>query len=335
MKVTGPVYRPNRSTSRGASAASAGRIFYNFQWRHMTSSHRRCLVVLGLALAILLPGAVRLSAWGAEGHHIVALLAWGLMTPAARNEATTILGGGPGGPADEDMFVAASTWADEVRSSRPETYNWHFVDIPVGEAHFDAGRDCKPTARGDCVIAEIARARAELTDPSRSAVLKAESLKFLIHFVGDLHQPLHAVDDHDRGANDVKVAGFGGEPGRTTNLHAVWDTGLIRLSTETEAARAARLRDDLSSHPVDVSLDVVKWAEESHDIALRVTYHYPAFSPSGPPLEPITLDSSYRAAAIAAIDRQLERAGARLGALLNSLLGHREPRRTGRWTRPH
>jgi hypothetical protein len=329
MMVTGPVYRPNRSTSRGGRAAAAGRILYNSQSRRMTSSGRRCLVVLGLALAVLFPRAVRLSAWGAEGHHIVAHLAWGLMTPAVRDEATTILGGG------EDAFVAASTWADEVRSSRPETYKWHFVDIPVGEAHFDAGRDCKRTERGDCVIAEIARAGAELTDPSRSADLKAESLKFLIHFVGDVHQPLHAVDDHDRGANDVKIAAFGGDPRRATNLHAVWDTGLIGLSTETEAARAARLLDDLASHPVDVSLDVVKWTEESHDVALRVTYHYPAFSPSGPPLEPITLDSSYRAAAIAAIDRQLERAGARLGALLNSLLGHREPRRTGRWTRPH
>lgn len=288
----------------------------------MKSRHRRGLVVLGLALSALSSRAVRLSAWGAEGHHIVARVAWALMTPAARDQATTILGGG------EDRFIAAATWADEVRSSRPETYNWHFVDIPVGEAHFDAGRDCKPTERGDCAIAEIARARAELTDLSRSAGLKAESLKFLIHFVGDLHQPLHAVDDHDRGANDVRVAALSGEPGRATNLHAVWDTGLISLSPESEEVRALRLLDDLSAQPVDVSLDVVKWAEESHDVALRVAYHYPAFSPDGPPLEPITLDSSYRAAAVAAIDRQLERGGVRLGALLNSLLGHGGSRHT-------
>jgi hypothetical protein len=305
MMVTKAVYRPNRSPSRG----------YNFQSRHMPSSRRRYFVVFGLAVAALFPRAARLSAWGAEGHHIVARVAWALMTQAARDEATTILGGG------EDVFVAASTWADEVRPGRPETYNWHFVDIPVDEAHFDAGRDCKPTERGDCVIAEIARARAEVTDASRSANLKAESLKFLIHCVGDLHQPLHAVDDHDRGGNDVRVAPLGGETGRATNLHAVWDTGLISLSTETEAARAARLLDELSAHPIDMSLDVVKWAEESHDVALRVAYHYPAFSPSGPPLEPIALDASYRAAAITAVDRQLERGGARLGVLLNSLLG--------------
>jgi len=286
-------------------------------------------VVFGFAFAVLFPQAVDVSAWGAEGHHIVARLAWALMTPAARDEVTTVLGGGPG---DEDVFIAAATWADEVRSSRPETYNWHFVDIPVSEAHFDAGRDCKPTERGDCVIAEIARARTELTDPSRPAALKAESLKFLIHCVGDLHQPLHAVDDHDRGGNDVRVAPLGGEPGRASNLHAVWDTGLISVSTEPEAARAARLLDDLSAHPVDVGLDVVKWAEESHDVAVRVTYHYSAFSSSGPPPEPITLDASYRAAAIAAIDLQLERGGARLGALLNALFGHRESR-AGLWAR--
>jgi hypothetical protein len=289
----------------------------------MTSFRRRSLVALGFAFAALVPRAVYLSAWGAEGHHIVARLAWALMTPAARDEASTILGGG------EEAFIAAATWPDEIRSRRPETYNWHFVDIPVGEMHFDAGRDCRPTERGDCVIAEIARARTEVTDPRRPADLRAESLKFLIHFVGDLHQPLHAVDDQDRGGNDVRVAPLGGEPGRATNLHALWDTGLIGVSTEPEAARAARLLDDLSAHPVDVSLDVVKWAEESHDVALRVTYHYSAFSSSGPPLDPITLDSSYRAAAIAAIDLQLERGGARLAALLNALFGHREPSHVG------
>jgi len=298
----------------------------------MTPVHRSDVAVLGLVFAALLSRAVCLSAWGAEGHHIVARLAWAQMTPAARDEATAILGGGsggPGGPGGEDVFLAAATWPDEIRSSRPETYNWHFVDIPVGETHFDAERDCKPTERGDCVIAEIARARTELLDPRRPADLKAESLKFLIHCVGDLHQPLHAVDDHDRGGNDVRVAPLGGEPGRATNLHALWDTGLISMSTEPEATRAARLLDDLSTRPVDVSLDVVKWAEESHDVALRVAYRYAAFSSSGPPPALIALDSSYRAAATVAIDLQLERGGARLGALLNSLLVRREPRRAG------
>jgi hypothetical protein len=171
------------------------------------------------------------------------------------------------------------------------------------------------------VIAEIARARAELVDPRRDTALKAESLKYLIHFVGDLHQPLHSVDNHDRGGNDVKVVALRGEEGRATNLHSAWDTGLINLSTETEAARAARLLADLREHPVNLTLDVVRWADESHDVATHSVYRYPKFSPDGPPTDPVELDEAYRAAATAAIDRQLEVAGARLAALLNSLFG--------------
>lgn len=268
-----------------------------------------------LAILALPPAMAPVSAWGAQGHHVVARLAWALMTPAARSQATGLLGGG------QDAFVSGSTWADDIRSNRPETYNWHFVDIPSDKARYDAARDCPPTEKGDCVIAEIARARAEVVDPGRSAALKAESLKCLVHFVADLHQPLHAVDNHDRGGNDVKVAPLRGPDGRATNLHSAWDTGLINLSTETEAARADRLVADLKAHPPSVSLDVVKWAEDSHDTAVGVAYHYPSFSLTGPGPDPITLDDAYRAAAMTAIERQFELAGARLAALLNAILG--------------
>jgi hypothetical protein len=277
----------------------------------------RLLLVGLLALGALTvaPASVPLSAWGAQGHHIVARIAWALMTPAAREKASAILGGGA-----ED-FIASATWADTVRNDRPETANWHFVDIPVTATHYDAARDCRPTKTGDCLVAALARARAELADRSRSAAETAESLKFLIHFVGDAHQPLHDIDDHDRGGNDVRVTALRGEDGRATNLHSVWDTGLINLSTETEAARAARLLADLQGHPPAPMLDVVRWVEDGHALALSVAYQYPGFSPDGPPAAPVTLDPAYREAAIATIDRQLALAGARLAALLNALLG--------------
>jgi hypothetical protein len=278
---------------------------------------RRLTVVVAISLLAVWPrGATRLSAWGAQGHHIVARIAWALMVPAARTEATSLLGGG------QDAFVASATWADDVRSSRPETYNWHFVDIPVDRSRYDAARDCPPTEKGDCVIAEIARARAELADPKRSPALRAESLKFLVHFVGDIHQPLHAIDDHDRGGNDVLVASLGDGPqGRATNLHAVWDTGVINLSTQTEAAHADALLAALKTHPADAHTDVVKWAEESHDIALRVAYHYPQFRPDGPPKDAVVLGEAYLTVAASTMDERLMTAGARLAALLNAILG--------------
>jgi hypothetical protein len=272
-------------------------------------------MLVGAAIVAVMLGAPRLSAWGAAGHHVVARIAWGLLTPAVRAQATTLLGGG------QDAFVTAATWADEVRSARPETYNWHFVDIPYGEMHYNAARDCPATEKGDCVIAEIARATADLRDAGTAAVQRAEALKYLIHFVGDLHQPLHAIDNKDRGGNDVRVLALRADDGRNTNLHAAWDTGLINLSDETEAARAARLLSaTLEIHPHDMDLDPIMWAEQSHDTAVRVTYAYPSFSPAGPGPDPIALNDAYRTRAVAAIDRQLQLGGHRLAALLNSLL---------------
>ena len=283
----------------------------------MLKRRARVLASLGglvVAGALGMPWSARLSAWGAQGHHVVARIAWALMTPAARARASAILGGG------QDVFVADATWADDVRPSRPETSNWHFVDIPVGAARYDAARDCRPSPQGDCIIAEIARLRADLADPQRSDAEKAEPLKFLIHFVGDLHEPLHDIDDHDRGGNDVHVDALRGADGRATNLHSVWDTGLINLSPETEAARAGRLLEDLRTHPADTTLDVVTWSEEGHAVAERVAYRFPGFSPAGPPRDAVALDAAYRDAARSAIDQQLERGGARLGALLDALL---------------
>jgi len=272
------------------------------------------LVTAAAALALIPSASIRLRAWGAQGHHIVARIAWSLMSPPAREAAGALLGPGL------ETFAASATWADEVRSARPETYNWHFVDIPVGTPKYDAARDCPPTDKGDCIIAALERSLKDLADPQRSQELKGESLKFVIHFIGDLHQPLHAIDNHDRGGNDVKVEALRGEEGRGTNLHAVWDTGLINLSDETEPARAARLVSDLTQHPADVRLNLVQWAEDSHALAEQVTYRYPGFTPAGPPAAPVTLDSAYRTAAIALIDRQLAVAGARLAAILNTAL---------------
>jgi hypothetical protein len=274
---------------------------------------RRSAAAILIALAVMHTSS-RVSAWGAVGHHVVARIAWSLMSATARDRAAALLDG------RQDAFVASATWADEVRSAKPETYNWHFVDIPVGEPKYSATRDCPATEKGDCVIAEIARARAELADASRPQAARAESLKFLIHFIGDIHQPLHAIDNHDRGGNDVRVAALRGDDGRATNLHAAWDTGLINLSTETEAARADRLLADLGAHPADLKADVVQWAEQSHTLAETVAYHYPGFSRTGPPADLITLDQPYRDEALKTIDRQIALAGARLAAVLNAIL---------------
>lgn len=237
------------------------------------------------------------------------------MTPAAKQLVADLIG-------DED-FVQISTWADSVRGNRPETYNWHFVNIPYAAARYDPVRDCPPTDRGDCVIAAIERARAEIVTPGRSREARAESLKFLVHFVGDMHQPLHNIGNNDRGGNDVGtvVEGFVPAEGRgQPNLHAVWDSTLIGLRSPDEAATAARLIARLAAEPLDdpADIDVARWSLEARDVAVKYVYAYRGFEPGAAPATAASIDAAYQRAAGPVTDTQLMRGGVRLARILNA-----------------
>jgi hypothetical protein len=274
------------------------------------------LRAVGLAWVAACLWAPAVHTWGPEGHHIVATIALGRLTPEAKKATQDLLG-------TED-FVAVSTWADEIRSQRPETYNWHFVDIPYGQLNYLATRDCKPTPQGDCILAELDRARHDLTDASLAKDKRAEALKWIIHLVGDLHQPLHNIDNHDRGGNDVFVTLAGQPPpppGVNLNLHAAWDTRFIALRTPDESAYVDTLAAEFQSTPIAGSpIDFVAWAEAAHQIAVEYVYVYPGFTPGTPPApgHTIELNKEYQDKARLAIDHQLELAGVRLGSVLNS-----------------
>jgi hypothetical protein len=275
----------------------------------------RRTAAITIVLAAVLLTADRPFAWGVQGHHIVARIALTRLTPETRRAVTTMLG-------NED-FVAVATWADDVRKDRPETYNWHFVDIPYSETAYSATRDCPPTDKGDCVVAEIARARLTVRDATLPAVQRAEALKYLIHFVGDLHQPLHTSDNHDRGGNDVKVQG---DAGWTSNLHSVWDSGVIQKRGLDEDAYARFLIADLEAHPVPATenrVDVIRWVEAGHKLAEVDTYCYAEFVPGAPPALAITLNDDYWKRAQVVVDRQLQLGGVHLAALLNETIGAR------------
>jgi hypothetical protein len=89
------------------------------------------------------------------------------------------------------MMVLDSSWADEIRAQRPDTTQWHYVNIEIGSHGYDAARDC---AEDNCVVAQIVRDGRILSDPRAPTAQKAEALRFLIHFVADVYQPLHAAD---------------------------------------------------------------------------------------------------------------------------------------------
>lgn len=145
-------------------------------------------VFLRFLLPFLLVISAPAQAWGPLGHEIVARIAADNLTPSAHLRISQLLGGDA--PA---LMVLDSNWADEVRADRPQTVPWHFVNIEIGSKGYDARRDC---ARDDCVVRQISREIGLLRDPRAPRPARLEAFRFLIHFVGDLHQPLHAADRH-------------------------------------------------------------------------------------------------------------------------------------------
>ena len=278
-----------------------------------------------LALAIAVAASDPAKAWGPEGHAIVADIAEAHLTPAAAAQVSNLLSLDGHHRLDE-----VASWADEIRPQRRDTASWHFVDIPLAASNYDATRDC---AYGNCVVAKIVEFTVVLANPAADQHARLEALKWVVHFVGDIHQPMHAEDDnHDRGGNEVKLTYFG----KSTNLHAIWDGAIIehatglrlgphfsfnREATATEAHKldsgfTASQRHDWASAELLSRLQpaVITWAIEAHGVAQSVAY---AELPSDPTGE---WAIAYQAQAWPVVQIQLEKAGVRLAEVLNEAL---------------
>ncbi len=260
--------------------------------------------LFGVLLTLSVPQQA--FAWGQEGHSIIAEIAQQRLDADTLRRVKTLLGG-------EVSMASVASWADDYRAAHPETAGWHFVNIPLDNTAYDPDRDC---AKSDCVVQAIARLRAAVGDCSKPAGDRSEALKFLVHFVGDIHQPLHdetrfaADGKDDHGGNSLAVTFFG----QPTNLHAVWDTGLIMHTVYDWGAYVTRLRAgwldgrDISALESGTPAD---WATEAHRFARSIAYEIPADS---------NLADAYYAKALPIVDRQLALAGARLALLLKDSL---------------
>jgi hypothetical protein len=255
------------------------------------------------AVAALFASSVTALAWGPEGHSLVARIAEAQLTPAARARVTAILAPG-------QTLASIASWPDEVRRSRPDTANWHFIDIPIDQPHLDMARDCP---KGDCVIAEIADLRKQLLDPATPPARQREALMFLVHFIGDMHQPLHCSDNHDRGGNSVRVVFFD----RQTNLHSVWDSGLLSRFAPADQLFPAFSRESMRRNKQWAKGTVEQWAEQAHQAAQKVVY---GRLPRVAAEIPVPLGARYEKIADPLIRVQIEKAGARLAAVLNDTL---------------
>ena len=288
-------------------------------------------LALGLATNIAQPRTA--LAWGDDGHKVVALIAHSFLEADVLKRVNALLAADTDASTPHDI-ASAATWADKYRDSktngaRQKTRQWHFIDIELTAPDLDQacfnhpalppGTVASNGPADDCVVDKIEEFAAELANPATDLEEQIVALKFLLHFVGDVHQPLHASDDHDRGGNNKKVAASWIKAG---NLHHYWDTEFVAL-LETDAKSIA---SDLIGH---ISKDQQKqwqagspsdWAKDSFQIAKADTYGLLSEPSSG---GSYGLSEKYVKTATADVALQLSKAGVRLAFLLNNALRKR------------
>ena len=238
-------------------------------------------------------------AWGSSGHSVVAEIAQRLISAQAHRTITDLLG-------DSGSLAAISNWADTIAEERPQTRSWHFVNIPYEAAGYDAARDCGPAPGDSCIVGAMLRLRGVLADRRASQEARADALRFLVHLVGDAHQPLHCAQrDHDNGGSTVQVR----FRGQATSLHKLWDFELLDAWSFDWGEHVHQVMRQL---PADtLPADPAQWVSECHRLAVEVAYDVPLGG---------TIDEIYEQRAKAAVYRQLGLAGQRLARLLGEAL---------------
>ena len=261
-----------------------------------------CARPLVALIAMLALSGTQAFAWGQEGHRIVANIADTRLSSAAVARIHAILGDAP--------LASVANKPDQILGERPETAPWHFTNVEITDAAYDPARDC---AHNDCVVARLEQFRDVLADPHATLTAQREALMFVVHFAGDLHQPLHCADNHDRGGTRTFVTLID-----TPNqqLHKVWDTLVIRSALKDEGLDEIEYGRSIAHKLLQQGLagqvkggTVADWANESHDLGRDDAY---AFAE----------DKVYTAEEVAkareVIERRLVTAGVRLARMLNA-----------------
>jgi hypothetical protein len=283
-----------------------------------------CAIILSVALA-----PVSAFAWGNEGHEITALIAYDHLTAKTKMQVDALLASDTDTLTPPD-FSSRATWADQYRNSHRETAAWHFVDLEIdgpdlksacfGFPALAPGQAASAGPANDCVVDKIQEFEDELGSAATPPTEQLLALKFLIHFIGDVHQPLHASDHHDRGGNCIDISPI--EGARSNNLHAFWDTGVLQALGASPVDVAMRLEREITPSQVQIwsAGDAKAWALESFAVARAVAYQLPS-EPTCQARGMVTLSAAYRTSARLAAITQLERAGIRMAYVLNRTLG--------------
>jgi S1/P1 Nuclease len=268
-------------------------------------------------------------AWGDLGHEVTALIAYRHLVPTARAALDTLLA------SDTDTltagdFASRATWADKYRNAHRETAAWHFVDVEIDQPDLERacfefpalplGQWASQGPAQDCVVNKINEFAAELKSPSTPTAERILALKFLIHFVGDLHQPLHAADHHDRGGNCISLSP---PQGGQNNLHAYWDVSVVDALGQSAAQIADQLDARLSAADIKdwTQGSPRSWAMDTFEIGRHDAYALPS-TPTCQSGGSVALSPAYQLQAEKDAATQLQKAAVRMAAVLNEALGH-------------
>jgi hypothetical protein len=286
---------------------------------------KQCLSLVAAMWVLIFPTGA--FAWGFEGHEIVAAIARVYLTPAVRAQVDQMLAADQDTLTPHDMLNEA-TWADRYRTGHPETGDWHFVDIELDHPDLQsacfgfpaAGPVASQGPAHDCVVNKVSEFTKELANRATPAAERLLALKFLLHFVGDMHQPLHDVDNHDKGGNCV-LLNLGGP--RAVNLHRYWDTVVVSgLGDDPQTVADTLARQITPENKATWEQgDPALWAQEGFDIARTTVYTIGSKPGCTSDPSPVGLPPGYAEAARETVSTQLEKAGVRLAAALNRALG--------------
>ncbi len=270
-------------------------------------------------MVLVFAASAAVHGWGGQGHRLVAQIAAPRLSPVAKQNVEWLIG--------PQTLADVASWADRYEEGNYQTFYWHFINIPPNAARYDRDRDClrqptveagsRPDTWRDCVVERIPYNEQRLANLALDRADRAIALKFLVHFLGDIHQPFHALGV-ERGGNGIPVIVFGqetcgGDPAHPNpcNLHGVWDGALIAhrllddpsyLTVLNELIRSRKL----DARPIGGSVD---WAMESHALAKAALV--PAKG---------AIDETYYRRQIPVVDERLALAGIRLAALINRSL---------------
>ncbi|BAV07442.1 S1/P1 Nuclease [Filimonas lacunae] len=249
---------------------------------------------LFILLIVLLAGIAVIS-WGPRGHRTVALIAQKHLAANVKSAVVTYLQG--------ENIEAAATWPDEHRTA--QNAQWHFVDLPQG-LNFQSFQNYVRSSKNTLYTAYL-QSLATLQNNSSSISQKQDALRFLIHLVGDAHQPMHVARHSDKGGNDIIVR----MDGESTNLHAIWDSRLLDHEKYSEAEMVAKY--DVAT-PQEITAwqkdDIIQWLWESYQLSNQIYSE----TRSGQ-----TISNAYYQKYISIIHKRINQAGIRLAGVLNTL----------------